>query len=126
MENRYGAFLESYNSGNVFFDKIAQGFFDKISYDMSAIINGVSPVLSEKFTQIDTLIKDPYRNSYDKIMSFANMIDDTTILSFQNDQNYRKNIANIIYGLLDVAKATEDSYLIDKSLQISSQFNIPG
>ncbi|HEY4323479.1 MAG TPA: hypothetical protein VGN20_05820 [Mucilaginibacter sp.] len=119
METRYGAFLESYNKGNVYMDKIVQGFFDKISYDLNIIINGNDPLLTGKFSPIETIIKEPYRSSYDKMIAVVNVLDDVTISMTESE--YKKNVMNIIYSLLDVAKTTEDSFLMDKALKIASQ-----
>ena len=119
METRYGAFLESYNNGNVYMDKIAQGFFDKISYDVNVIIKGNDPLLLNKFLQVDNIIKEPFKSSYDKMIAVVNILDDVNIS--MSVSAYKKNIMNIIYCLLDVAKATEDSFLIDKSLKIASK-----
>lgn len=124
--NRYGSFLENYNKGNTFFDRVAQGFFEKISFDTGAILkNSNNKVLKEKFGQIDKLLNDPYRSSYDKVMDLANVIDDANILSTKSDKDDKKNVANIVSGLLEVARSTEDSYLIEKSLRIAQQLIDP-
>jgi len=100
-------------------DKIAQGFFDKISYDVNVIIKGNDPLLLNKFLQVDNIIKEPFKSSYDKMIAVVNILDDVNIS--MSVSAYKKNIMNIIYCLLDVAKATEDSFLIDKSLKIASK-----
>ncbi|HJP63971.1 MAG TPA: hypothetical protein VJ844_11030 [Mucilaginibacter sp.] len=120
MSTRYGTFLESYNSGNTYMDKVTKGFFDKISYDTKILSsNAEDPSVKNKFGMINEIANDHNKSSYDRVIAVANILDDGTLNSVHPD--HKKNVLNVVYGLLDVAKSTEDSFLIDKSLHIASQ-----
>lgn len=101
-------------------DKVTKGFFDKISYDTKILSsNAEDPSVKNKFGMINEIANDHNKSSYDRVIAVANILDDGTLNSVHPD--HKKNVLNVVYGLLDVAKSTEDSFLIDKSLHIASQ-----
>jgi hypothetical protein len=119
MGTRYGAFLDSYNRGNTFFERITQGFFDKIKYDIDELIDGDTPYLKQRFKQISELGNDPHKNSYEKIMGVANVLEE--VLGIEISPLDQKYILNIVYKFMDVAKESEDQLVIDTSLKLASQ-----
>ncbi len=99
-------------------DKITRGFFEKIKYDVDVIVSGTEELLKNKFQQILAISQNTSFSSYDKIMAVANILED--VVKYAVDSAYKRNIASILSNLLEVAKETEDQYLIDMAIKIVS------
>ena len=123
MQNN--SFIDGYNEKfNEYANKLAAGFFSRIRVDLDNIKSKSSGLILDKFNHIDRIITDDNKNNYDKVkLTGSILMDITPDLLSQPNEDLKKSGVNIINGLFEVARKTEDSELMQtaKSIADSAQ-----
>ena len=123
--SHYNVFLDNYNKGNEFLNRIIDAYLNQASTDIEVISAKADDPLKSTFSQLKIDQKEDSMDNYKRIVAIGEvLVKNGDQVIGDKDPAVKKSGVNLLDGFLNIAKETQDQQLMDTAVRMMNNLKL--